>query len=160
MDEIRCAIEVREDDSRLSPGRIVGTLITYGQKASDRPEMFEPGALEWPDGGIVLNRQHARKQPVMRVLPQAVGDSVVIDAALPDTQAGRDTATEIRQGLFRGLSVEFRSIKQSFEGGVRKIAKAALSAAAIVDSPSYSGSAVEVRAKGSGNRPDEGTLWL
>ena len=118
MDEIRCRVEVREDESRLSPGRIVGTLITYGERASDRPELFEAGALSWPDGGIVLNRQHSRVSPVMRVLPQVVGDSVVIDAALPDTAAGRDTATEIRQGLFTGLSVEFRSIKQSFQGGL------------------------------------------
>lgn len=145
MDEIRCRVEVREDESRLSPGRIVGTLITYGERASDRPELFEAGALSWPDGGIVLNRQHSRVSPVMRVLPQVVGDSVVIDAALPDTAAGRDTATEIRQGLFTGLSVEFRSIKQSFQGGLRKIAKAALSGCAIVDSPSFSGSEVEVR---------------
>ena len=162
MDEIRCAIEVREDDSRLSPGRIVGTLITYSQKASDRAEMFLPGSLSWPESGIVLNRQHSRKSPVIRILPQVVGDRVVIDAALPDTTAGRDIAAEMRADppLFTGLSIEFRSIKQRFEGGVRKIAKAALSAAAIVDSPSYSGSAVEVRAKGSGNRPNEGTLWL
>ena len=147
--EIRCSIEVREDESRLSPGRIVGTLVTYGERASDRPEMFLPDSLSWPDGGIVLNRQHSRKAPVMRILPQVVGDSVVIDAALPDTTAGRDIAAEMKAEppLFTGLSIEFRSIKQSFEGGLRKIAKAALSAAAIVDSPSYSGSAVEVRGK-------------
>ena len=145
MDELRCSIEVREDESRLSPGRIVGTLVRYNEKASDRPELFLPDSLSWPDKGIILNRQHSRVSPVMRVLPQVVDGAVVIDAALPDTSAGRDTATEIRQGLFTGLSVEFRSIKQSFESGVRKIAKAALSAAAIVDSPSYSGSAVEVR---------------
>ena len=145
MDEIRCSIEIRADDSRESPGRITGTLITYGQRASDRPELFEAGSLQWPDTGIILNRQHSRTAPVMRVIPQVVDGAVVIDAALPDTSAGRDTATEIRQGLFTGLSVEFRSISQRFEGGLRKIAKAALSAAAIVDSPSYAGSAVEVR---------------
>ena len=126
MDEIRCALECREDDSRSSPGRIVGTLVTYGERASDRPEMFLPGSLEWPERGIVLNRQHSRKAPVMRILPQVVGDSVVIDAALPDTTAGRDIAAEMKADppLFTGLSIEFRSIKQSFEGGLRKIAKA------------------------------------
>ena len=160
MDEIRCKIEVREDESRLSPGRIVGTLITYGERASDRPELFEADSLSWPESGIILNRAHERTAPVMRVIPKVVGGSVVIDSALPDTSAGRDTATEIRQGLFTGLSIEFRSISQRFEGGLRKIAKAALSAAAIVDSPSYSGSAVEVRAKGGGNRPTAGMLWL
>ena len=143
--EIRCSIEIRADDSRESPGRITGTLITYGQRASDRPELFLPGSLEWPERGIILNRQHSRTAPVMRVIPQVVDGAVVIDAALPDTSAGRDTATEIRQGLFTGLSVEFRSISQRFEGGLRKIAKAALSAAAIVDSPSYAGSNLELR---------------
>ena len=162
MDEIRCKIEVREDESRLSPGRIVGTLITYGERASDRPELFEAGSLTWPESGVILNRQHSRKSPVMRVLPTVQGNSVVIDAQLPDTTAGRDIAAEMRADppLFTGLSIEFRSIKQRFEGGLRKIAKAALSAAAIVDSPSYPGSAVEVRAKGGGNRPTAGTLWL
>ena len=38
MTELRCAVELRADDSRQSPGRIVGTLLTYGQRASDRPE--------------------------------------------------------------------------------------------------------------------------
>ncbi len=147
MDEIRCKVEVREDEDRLSPGRIVGTLLRYGEVASDRKELFEAGALSWPDGGIVLNRQHSRKSPVMRVLPTVQGNSVVIDAQLPDTTAGRDIAAEMKADppLFTGLSIEFRSIKQSFEGGLRKIAKAALSAAALVDSPSYSGSAVELR---------------
>ena len=147
MDEIRCKVEVREDEDRLSPGRIVGTLLRYGEVASDRKELFEAGALSWPDGGIVLNRQHSRKSPVMRILPAVVGDRVVIDAALPDTTAGRDIAAEMRADppLFTGLSIEFRASRQRFENGVRKIAKAVLSAAAIVDSPSYSGSAVEVR---------------
>ena len=90
--EIRCALEIREDQSRLSPGRIVGTLLTYGERASDRPEVFEAGALSWPENGIVLNRQHQRGSPIMRVVPIVRGSEVVLDAALPDTQAGRDTA--------------------------------------------------------------------
>lgn len=40
MDEIRCAIEVRQDDSRPSPSRIVGTLMDYETRAQDRPERF------------------------------------------------------------------------------------------------------------------------
>ena len=155
MDEIRCSVEIREDDSRQSPGRIFGTLLKYGERASDRPELFEADALTWPDAGIVLNRQHTRTAPVMRFKPEVRDGAVVIDAALPDTSAGRDTATEIREGLFRGLSIEFRAIKQRMDGGVRRIAQAVLSAAAIVDSPSYKGSAVEVRHE-SGERE----IWL
>ena len=45
--ELRCTIELRADDARQSPGRIVGTLLTYGERASDRPEVFADGALRW-----------------------------------------------------------------------------------------------------------------
>ena len=145
MDEIRCALECREDDSRESPGHIFGTLLRYGEQAKDRQEIFEAGSLTWPESGIILNRQHTRSAPIMRIIPKVLGDTVVIDAALPDTAAGRDTATEIRQGLFSGLSIEFRAIKQSFQGPLRRIAQAALTGSAIVDSPSYAGSSVEVR---------------
>ena len=49
--EIRCAIEWRADESRQSPGRIVGTLMTYGERAKDRAEMFADGALHWAESG-------------------------------------------------------------------------------------------------------------
>lgn len=162
--EIRCALELREDQSRQSPGRIFGTLLTYGERAVDRAEVFEQGALSWPDGGIVLNRQHQRGSPIMRVIPSVVGQAVVIDAPLPDTSAGRDTAAEVRAGLFNGLSVEFKAIKEKFDGGVRRIGAAMLRAAAIVDSPAYSSSAVAVEVRrGSDIRKDRNgrrRVWL
>ena len=160
MDEIRCEIELKESENRSGPGRLVGTLMSYGQQASDRAEVFEIGSLEWPKAGIVVNRQHLRSAPVARLVPTIEGDKVMIDAPLPDTTAGRDAAAEIRSGLMRGLSIEFRSVRQTFVNGVRRISAAVLSGAAIVDSPSYAGSSVEVRAKGSGTRPTEATLWL
>ena len=165
MDEIRMKIEFREDETRQTPGRLVGTLVTYGERASDRAEVFEIGSLSWPDDGVILNRQHLRQSPIMRVLPVVEGNEVKIDAALPDTSAGRDAAAEIRGGsdglaLFRGLSVEFKAVRQSIVAGVRRISAAVLSGAAIVDSPSFSGSSVEVRAKGGGNRPTARFLWL
>ena len=83
-----------------------------------------------------------------------------IDEQIIDSSAGRDAAVEIRSGLLTGLSIEFRATAQSVVNGVRRITAAVLSGAAIVDSPSYSAASVEVRAKGGGNRPDEGTLWL
>ena len=155
MDEIRCAIEYREDESRQSPGRIVGTLITYGKCARDRAEVFAPGALQWPDGGIILNEQHNRQAPIMRFVPELDGAELRIDAALPDTQRGRDAATMIRNGTFTGLSIEFRSRAEGRSAGVRQIRQAHLSAAALVDSPSHS-STVEVRARPSARR----RVWL
>ena len=41
--EIRCALEIREDQSRLSPGRIVGTLLTYGERQAIGRKYSRPG---------------------------------------------------------------------------------------------------------------------
>ena len=45
-DEIRCAIECRADETRQSPGRLVGRILRYGERALDRPELFEAGAFD------------------------------------------------------------------------------------------------------------------
>ena len=144
--EVRCiAVDIREDETRQSPGRLVGTVLHYGERASDRAEVFEAGALSWPDEGVVLNRQHERRAPIMRIKPEVQDNSVVVDVALPDTQAGRDAAREVREGLFKGLSVEFKAVKQTFTNGVRRIQEAVLAGVGLVDSPSYAGSHAEVR---------------
>ena len=49
-DELRCSIEIREDETRQSPGRLAGVLLT---RASDRAEVFEDGALRWPEPDAV-----------------------------------------------------------------------------------------------------------
>ena len=153
MNEIRCKIEVRETEGQPGPGRVYGELMHYGKRATDRPEIFEPGSLAWA-GGIVLNRQHERSSPILRFEPRQDGDKILIDAPLPDTQAGRDAALEIRAGLFRGISIEFEALKESTVGGIRRIRQAALAAAALVDDPSYP-TTVEVRGKARRRR-----LWL
>ena len=150
-DEIRCSVSCEEDRTRSGPGRIVGRILTYGERATDRAELFEKGALSWPADGVILNRQHARGAPIMRVTPTLVGDELRIDQALPDTVAGRDAATEIRSGLLRGLSVSFEAARQSFAGGVRRISQASMTAVGLVDDPSYD-APVEVRARVHGRR--------
>ena len=154
MNEIRCRVEMRADDALASPGRLTGVLMTYGERAGDRAEMFEAGALRWPDNGVVLRRQHQRGAPIMRVIPEVRGRDVVIDTPLPDTTAGRDTAREVRDGLLPGLSVEFRATGQRYAGGVRRISGAILTGAGLVDDPSYPGSTVEVRQR------ERRRLWL
>lgn len=151
MTEFRCKIELRADESRQSPGRVVGTLITYEQRASDRAEVFADGALSWDEGGIILNEQHARNQPIMRFVPTVEGREVRIDAALPDTTRGRDAATMIRNGTMTGLSVEFRSREEGRRAGMREIRRAVLLGAALVDDASYKG-CLEVRERGKRRR--------
>ena len=149
MDEIRCSIELRADESRQSPGRIVGTLMEYGKRAADRAEVFADGALTWEDRGVILNEQHNRAAAVMRFTPKVEGRAVKIDAPLPDTQRGRDMATMVRNGTFTGLSIEFRATSEGRNAGCREVRAARLMGAAIVDSPSYAGS-LEVRQGGKG----------
>ena len=149
-------MEVREDESRLGPGRLFGVVMKYNTRASDRPELFEDGALKW-DESLVLNRQHARRSPVMLVTPIVVNDEVRIDEPIPDTSAGRDAAAEIRSGLLKGLSIEFVALRESVAGGVRRISSAMLRAVALVDFPSYSAAAVEVRAT---PRQKRRRVWL
>ena len=122
--------------------------------ARDRAELFEPGSLSWPEDGIVLNRQHRRDAPIMRIVPEVRGSVIMVDAPLPDTTAGRDAAVEIRSKLFRGLSVEFRAVRQAYVSGMRRIQEAVLGGVGLVDSPSYPNSLAEVR------RSRRVRLWL
>ena len=148
-------IEVRyvEDTTRESPGRLVGTLLTYGETSRDRPERFMRDSLQWADAGIIVNEQHNRQAAIMRVHPFLDGDLLRVDEALPNTVRGRDAATNIRDGLYTGLSVEFakRGVVASYVGGVREIRQAVLVGAGLVDLASYPGSTVEVRESGDGS---------
>ena len=51
MDLITCEVRFQEDETRESPGRLVGTLLTYGERASDRPETFDPWGALFPENG-------------------------------------------------------------------------------------------------------------
>ena len=150
------AVECRDDGERRGPGRLSGVLLRYGEVSPERREKFAPGALHWPADGIVLREMHTRQSPILRVLPELRGDQVVIDAALPDTQRGRDAATMVRSGTLRGLSVEFQTERDTYlADGVRLVERAGLVGVGLVDEPSYKGSTVEVRSRARGRR-----VWL
>ena len=63
-DKLVFEIRQADDPSRDSPGRLVGTLLVYEERARDRPEVFSRGALTWPKEGIVINEQHNRQAPI------------------------------------------------------------------------------------------------
>ena len=161
-DEIVVEVRFTEDETRQSPGRLTGTLMTYGERARDRPEMFEQDSLEWEANGILVREQHNRQAPIVRAIPFVEGREVKIDTPLPNTTRGRDAAVNLREGVFTGLSVEFKAIRQSYRSGVRSISKALLRGAGLVDSPSYKDSTAEVRAgRGGGGRDAREFLrWL
>ena len=144
-DEIRCAVEIRQDESQTSPGRLTGTLLRYGDVSPSHRERFDRGALEWPDEGVILKRQHADASPIMRIIPIERDGAVVIDSPLPTTMAGRDAARELRDGLFTGLSIEFRAAVSRYGGGLRNISRAVLTGAGLVHNRSYPESTCEIR---------------
>ena len=172
MTEIRCRIELRDDDGN-SPGRLVGTLMRYGDVGEKGTETFAPGALRWPANGIRIDEQHASspargstQPPIMRAVPFVEGDEVRIDAPLPDTQRGRDLATLMRMDppVYTGFSVEFRALREHRAAGQRVIDEALLAGGGLTDNPSYDDTPVEVReapADAEGLRRGLGRrLWL
>ena len=144
MTEIRCAIELRAAVD--SPGRIVGTLLETGRVASDRRELFVPGAVQWPGRGVRLLAEH-RGRAVMTFQPKIDGAKIQIDDKLPDTAIGREVAAEIRAGRKRGLSVEFYAAEEGQVQGVREVRSALIEAVAVVESPAYVQAVAEVRRK-------------
>ena len=147
MDNLLIEVRYVEDATRQSPGRLTGTLLTYDEQARDRQELFRAGALKWDDSGIAINQQHVRANIITRAIPYLDGNAVKIDAALPNTTIGRDTAVNVREGILTGLSVEFAQagLVAQMVGGIREIRSARLVAAGLVDLASYAGSVVEIR---------------
>ena len=148
-------IEYRFSTMDASAGgrNIAGTAIRYGDRASidgKFVEEFKPGAFN-PIGDVVLNWMHDRAKPLARTGEHGglqLADSATelrVAATLPETTLADDAVELIRRGVFRGLSIEFRSIRESTVGGVRVIEKALLSGIGIVDRPAYSNAEVQAR---------------
>ena len=96
MDEIRCSIKI-EGRAEGKPARLTGTLMVYNERARDRPEVFEVGSLKWDASGIVLNRQHNRAAPILRLHPVA---------ALVDSGSYEGATVEARERALRDLEWE------------------------------------------------------
>ena len=144
-------LEFREDVTRGGPGRISGVILPFGRVAGDRRELFTPGSVTVPDGGIALLAEH-RGREVMRFVPVERDGELRIDAAIPDTAIGREIAEDVRSGRRAALSVEFHSISEGLVQGVREIRSALLTGAAIVKAGAYQQSVAEVRARADHRR--------
>ena len=146
---IYSAVEYAEDTTRESAGRLTGVLVTYGEKAKDRGDIYDADSLSWPERGIVLNEMHDRKQAIKRFSPYLEGTELKVDFALPPTLRGRDVSTMVKDGTYTGLSMEVArdSIVATYRAGVRHISRGKLVAAALVDEAAFLGSVVDVHAK-------------
>ena len=163
-DELLCEVRFAEDESRQTQGRLSGVLLTYGEVASDRREMFEPDSLHFPDGGLWINDSHDRRAPILRAMPTLEGRALLIDAPIPNTTRGRDIVVGLQSDppLYTGLSLEFKSEKETRRNGLRVIQRAFVPSAGLVDVPSYKGSTVEVRERSGPfwNLNRGAALWL
>ena len=148
-------IEYRYAAMEASPGgrNVAGIAMRYGERTTidgKFVEEFRPGAFA-PIGDVVLNWMHDRAKPLARTGEHGglqLADSATelrVAATLPETTLADDAVELIRRGVFRGLSIEFRSIRESTVGGVRVIEKALLSGIGIVDRPAYSNAEVQAR---------------
>ena len=117
-----------------------GVLLQEGRAARRRREVFAPGSVQWPTGGVGILTRH-RGAPEVRAIPEREPDGrIVIEA--PATDRIREAVASGR----RFMSVEFRSMRERrTEGGIREILSAFVDAGALVQSPEYAQTTAEVR---------------
>ena len=148
------AVAYADDPTRESAGNLTGVLVTYGERASDRADVYQLNSLSWEPNGIVLNEMHDRQQAIKRFTPYLDGAELRVDFPLPPTQKGRDAAYMVRDGTYTGLSMEVArdSIVATYQKGVRYVSKGRLIAAALVDKAAFSGSVVDVHSSREKNQ--------
>lgn len=128
--------------------------MTYGQVSPSHRERFEPGSLI-PDGTPWLDLDH---DPTTVVAWAGAGltftesrERLILEAEVPRTIPGKMALDGVRTGKRSGLSVEFRSLEERKEHGLRVIRRATFSGVGLVPSPSYRASRItEVRRRGGG----------
>ena len=145
MERIERQIEFRAVNRRL-----VGTVLRYGDVSPSHKERFVPGSL-LIQGTIPLNLAH---DPLATVAFTTGGglelrdtpDSLELECAVPEIPAGDLALSLLSDNRIGGASLEFRAIKESKDDGLRVIEQAELLGIALVKTPSYPMSKVEVRA--------------
>ena len=139
--EIRhAAVELRGDDAP----KLHGVIIAEGRAAAGgRAEVFAPGSVVWPKGGIGISTQHLTP-PVARGVPER-------DAASGEIRIAVDATPEIRAAVAAGkrhMSVEFYPLAEKrTRAGVREIRRALVDQAALVSEAEYEQATAEIRAK-------------
>ena len=148
-------IETRFSEIRAEDGnRLTGTVLRWNDIGiiAGQAERFSHGAFgDVAALDVILNVQHERTRPIARsgggLSLQDGPESLRMAAELPQTRDAADTLELVRSGVLRGLSVEFRAIRESFVDGVRVIHEALLTGLGVVDRPAYPASVVEARAE-------------
>ena len=151
-------MERRFLECRAEGRNIIGAPMEYGdvaQLARGR-ETFAPGAFGDVSAlDVRMNIQHDRKRLIARTGGGGLTltdspERLAITAEMPPIRDADDALTMVRQGILRGLSIEFDPIRESHQGDLRTIEQADLSAIGLVDIPAYKQSIPMVRQDGEG----------
>ena len=113
-----------------------------------RAEVFAPGSVEWPEGGVRILPEHRAAEPLTVLPATREGDGRI-------TVTGPATPEALRLVAMgrRFLSVEFLPLRERTTlGGVREIQRAFVPSAALVTDPEYDMTGVEVRRRLGGMR--------
>lgn len=142
--------EYRFSELRAEGRTLRGTAMPYNVISPGHRELFRPGAFAGRLADVSLDVQHDRRRLIARTGGGGLElhdspEALRMVAHLPETREANDALTLVRQRVLRGLSVEFNSLKETRQGGIRIIEQAALPALSVVDSGSYPGTVVEAR---------------
>ena len=154
MGRSHCLTERRCSELRVSGRTVSGTVLRYGDIADMGAfrETFLPGAFgDVSQLDTTLNTMHRADRLVGRtggggVVFRDTPGALLMSATMPATRDGDDALELVRNGTLRGLSVEFRAIRDRFVGDLREIGRAVLDGIGLVDRAAYPGSVgLEVR---------------
>ena len=131
---------------RLDGRALSGIALRYADEARlpwGIRERFAPGAFRnLDDSRIMLTEMHDRGKPLARVDGGGLrledsSEALRLSADLPKTRLADDVIELIRTRVYRGLSIEFRAVKEAMLDKVRVVESADLLAVSVVDVPAY-----------------------
>ena len=149
-------VELRADGRTLR-----GVVVPYGQAADPsramrqlaggaKRERFAVGSYVASMPTVPLNIEHRALQAAawypdggLQLMDSA--EALRFEATLPGIPAADLALDGVRNGKFRGVSLEFRALNESRQGGERIIEAFELHGVGLTGRPIYSGSTVEAR---------------
>ena len=161
-------LEVRDT---ASDGRtITGVAVPYDEVTDGVPggERFARGAFRrslnairdsgsWPK--LFVGHQHSRSAVGKALTLEETRDGLEGEWRLANTEAGREAAVEVAEGVLDSLSVGFRAIREGMADGVREVREARLIECSLVSMPAYEGARVtSVRSVGAVMLPPAPTV--
>ena len=130
-------------DAEAHDDGLSGIVMPYGQQA-DRlgyKLVVEPGAFAGRMADVIVNEGHDQSRLLGRTGPKGNVDltdsrsQLMLSMTYPNTQIGRDAKILVDTGVLRGFSAELSIMKDSWNGGVRRVLEASLSGIGLVARP-------------------------